>query len=95
LPNVDLAALARDSIYTRCLQPQVILDRSEEIRDLPRRQAHGFDVVSGQHSTNPVENGPDKGQEGDSVSVVVGLLVFGMAVEGPVDMTIVVVIAPV
>jgi hypothetical protein len=48
--------------------------------------------VLGQHSTNPVENGPDKGQEGDSVSVVIGLIAFGMAVEGPVDLLLIVAI---
>jgi hypothetical protein len=67
----------------------VILERSEEIRNFPRRQAHWFDV-SGQHSTNPVENGPEEGQEGNSVSVVVGLIAFGMAVEGTVDLPLVV-----
>jgi hypothetical protein len=48
--------------------------------------------VSGQHSTNPVENGPDKWQEGDSVSVVIRLIASGMVVEGPVDLPLVVAI---
>jgi hypothetical protein len=70
----------------------VILDRPEEIRYFLRRQAYRFDVVSGQHSANPVEYSPDKWQEGDGVSVFVGLIDVRMAVEGPVDLSVLIAI---
>ena len=49
--------------------------------------------MSGQHSADPVEYSPDKGQEGDSFSAVIRLIAVGMAVEGPVDLPVVIAIA--
>jgi hypothetical protein len=40
LPNVDLAALTGDFVYTQCPKSQVIFDRPKETRYLLGRQAH-------------------------------------------------------
>jgi hypothetical protein len=40
LPNVDLAALTGDSVYTWCPKSQVIFERPEETRYFLGRQAH-------------------------------------------------------
>jgi hypothetical protein len=39
LPNVDLAALTGDSVYTLCPNSQIIYDRPEETRVFLRRKA--------------------------------------------------------
>jgi hypothetical protein len=40
LPNVHLAALTEDSVYTQCPKFQVIFDRPKETRYFLGRQAH-------------------------------------------------------
>jgi hypothetical protein len=40
LPNIDLAALTGDFLYTRCSKSQAIFDRPEETRYFLGRQAH-------------------------------------------------------
>jgi hypothetical protein len=40
LPNVGLAALTGDSVYTRCPKSKVIFDRTKETRYFLGRQAH-------------------------------------------------------
>jgi hypothetical protein len=43
--------------------------------------------VSGQHSANSVEYGPDIGQEGDNVPIVVGLTDVGTPIEDSADLS--------
>jgi hypothetical protein len=59
LPNVDLAALTKDSVHTWCPKSQVIFDRPEETRHFLGRQAHLVDVVPRQHPADSVEYIPD------------------------------------
>jgi hypothetical protein len=51
-------------------------------------QAHRFDVVSGQHSADKVDNMPDKWQENDCVGLVVRLAITRKTVEGSVDLSV-------
>jgi hypothetical protein len=55
-------------------------------------QAHRFDVVSGQHSAYTIEYVSDIGQEGDRVGLVVRLRYERTAVEGSVDLPVIVAI---
>jgi hypothetical protein len=63
LPNIDLAALTGNSVYTWGPKSQVVFDQPEETRNFLVRQAYQLDVVSGQYSA--VEYGPNIGQEDD------------------------------
>jgi hypothetical protein len=93
-PNVDLAALIGDSLYTQCPKSQIIFDRLEETRYFLGRQAHWFDVMPGQHSADSIEYSPDIGQEGDWVCIIIGLTDVQMRVEDSVDLAVIVTILP-
>jgi hypothetical protein len=46
LPNVDLAAFTGDAVYSRCPQPQVVLDQPKETKHFLGRQAYRLDAVT-------------------------------------------------
>jgi hypothetical protein len=64
-PNADHTALTGNSVYSRRLQSQVVLDRSKETRNVPGRVAHMRDVASRRHPADAVEYQPDIRQESD------------------------------
>jgi hypothetical protein len=62
LPDVDLAELTGDAVYSCCPQSQVVLDWPKETRYFRGTQAYRL-VVPRQHLANAVEYRPDIGQE--------------------------------
>ena len=65
LSDVHPAALTGDTVHAWSPQPQIVLHRTDEAGDLPRRQAHTLNVVLGQHSAEATVRSLDIWQEGD------------------------------
>jgi hypothetical protein len=89
LPNVDLAALTGESVYTRCPKSHVIFALPEETWYFLGRQAHWFDVVPVQHSADLVVYSPYIGLEGDWVRIIVRLADVSTMVEDSVNLPVV------
>jgi hypothetical protein len=86
LPNVDLATLTGDDVYSWCPQCHVVLNRPKETTYIPGRQAYKLDVVPRQHPANAIEYRPDIGQENDWIWLSVGLANPRGKVEGSVGL---------
>ena len=64
LSDVHVAQLTGDAIHAWSPQPQIVVHRTEEARNLPR-QANTLDVVLGQHSAEAAVCSLDILLEGD------------------------------
>ena len=65
LSDVHLTTLAGYAVYPRSSKSQLVLHRTKETRDLPRRQVNSFNVVFSQHSAGSATCRPDIRKKSD------------------------------
>jgi hypothetical protein len=82
LPNVNLTTFAVYAVHAWSFRAQVAFHGPKEAINFPRRKAHRFDVVPGQHTADAIESRVKNGRKATEVGVS-GMVVTLRWIESP------------